>query len=199
MKSSVHSAGFILKGITGILCAVMLFSCVNDPEEVKAVSQGKNLPAEWADDVEMLYSEWGMMKVYLTAPRLEKYTGDRERYTLMPKGLKAVFYDSLMTERSSIKAGYAVEYPDRRTVEARYHVQVVNEKGDTLNTESLTWDRTKKLIYTNASVRIITHEHEIIYGENGMEADERFTRWRIRNVKESTLLLKEDEDVQQKP
>jgi LPS export ABC transporter protein LptC len=187
-----------IKSITVIFVAVMLFSCVNDPEDVKAVRQDQQLPVEWADDVEMIYSEAGNMRVVITTPRLEKYAGGRERYTLMPEGIHAIFYDSVMMERSSIKAGYAVEYPDRRTIEARYAVQVINETGDTLNTESLTWDRNQKRIFTTAAVRIITHENEVIYGTSGMEADERFTKWRINNIRESSLIIRESEDDQQK-
>jgi LPS export ABC transporter protein LptC len=187
-----------ITGITVISLAVILFSCVNDPADVRSVKQDLQLPVEWADDVEMIYSESGNMKVVITTPRLEKYAGGRERYTLMPEGILAVFYDSLMNERSSIKAGYAVEYPDRRTVEARYAVQVINETGDTLNTESLTWDRNQQKIHTNAAVRIITHENEVIYGINGMEADERFTRWRIKNIRESSLIIRESEDQPKK-
>jgi hypothetical protein len=132
------------------------------------------------------------------ASRLEKYVSSTERYTLMPKGIHAVFYDSAMTPRSSIEAGYAIEHPDRRTVEARHNIRVVNETGDTLFTESLLWERNKQLISTKAPVRIVTHENEVIYGENGMESDERFTKWRIRNVKESTLILKEEEAAEKK-
>lgn len=173
---------------------VMLFSCVNDPEKVKAVKQDKDLPVEWAEDIEIIYSEWGTMKLHLKAPKVENYVSERERYTLMPQGIQAVFYDTSGAERSSIKAGYAVEYPGRRIIEARTDVRVINEKGDTLNTEYLVWDRSIQRISTNAAVRIITHENEVIYGENGMEADERFTRWRIKSVKESTLILREGEE-----
>jgi hypothetical protein len=31
-----------------------------------------------------------------------------------------------------------------------------------------------------------------------MEADERFTKWRINNIRESSLIIRESEDDQQK-
>ena len=173
---------------------VTVSSCTNDPEDVKAVTKNKELPVEWADDVTILYSDRGNIRLFMHAQRLEKFIGNQELYTVMPEGIEAIFYDSAMTERSSIVAGYAVEYPERRIVEARYHVRVVNETGDTLFTESLIWNRNNRLISTNASVRIITHENEVIYGENGMEADEQFKRWRIKSVKESSLIIRENDD-----
>lgn len=194
MESDSYNSLKLFLSITTLAVVVMLFSCINNPDDVRAVKQNKQLPVEWADDVEIIYSEAGKMKVLMTAPRMEKYINESENYTLLPQGIHAVFFDEDDQEKSSIKAGYAIEYPDKKLVEARYNVQVVNENADTLNTENLTWDRTRKLIFTQSSVRIITHENEVIYGENGMEADERFTRWRIKQVKESSLLIKEEED-----
>jgi len=199
MFSFKNSAPHTLVSIMILLSILVLFSCTNDPDEVRAVARDRELPVEWADDVTMLYSDHGMMKVFMHTARLEKYAGGKERYTLMPQGIHAVFYDSAMSPRSSIEAGYAVEYPDRRTVEARNNIRVVNETGDTLYTESLLWERSKQLISTHAPVRIVTHENQVIYGENGMESDERFTKWRIRNVKESILLFKENQDAGNKP
>ncbi len=193
MKYPFHPAVSFLKIIV-FISLVSFFSCTNDPEDVKAVSKSKELPVEWADDVTILLSDRGLIRLFMHAPRLEKFAGNQERYTVMPEGIEATFYDTAMTERSGIVAGYAIEYPDKRIVEARYHVRVINETGDTLFTESLTWDRNNRLISTNTSVRIITHENEVIYGENGMEADEQFKRWRIRNVKESSLIIREHPD-----
>ncbi len=186
----------MLKAIGTIMCTgmVVLFSCTNHPDDVKAATRHKDLPIEWAEDVTIRYSDHGEQKVYMFAPKLEKYQQEGETFTLMPDGIKAIFYDSAMHEQSSIVAGYAAEYPAKRTVEARYDVRVVNEVGDTLFTEALTWDRPKQLIHTDAAVKIVTHENEVIYGENGMEADERFKRWRIRSVRESTLIIREHDE-----
>jgi LPS export ABC transporter protein LptC len=188
-KLIAFAAGTIM-----LQCLMVLAACTNDPEEVKAATQNKELPIEWAEDVTIHYSDNGVQKVFMHAPKLERYRQQGEMYTLMPEGVKAIFYDSAATERSSIVAGYGAEYPGKRTVEVKHNVRVINETGDTLFTESLTWDRTRQIIHTITPVRIVTHENEVIYGENGMEADERFTRWRIRNVRESSLIIRESSD-----
>lgn len=156
------------------------------------VKPNQEVPVEWAEDVEIHYSEWGELKALLKAPRLERYANNKERYNLMPSGITAIFYDSTGVEKSGIIAGYAKEYPDKKIVEAKSNVQVISEKGDTMRTEHLIWDRNLQRLTTNASVRIITSDNEIIFGENGMEADERFTWWRIKSIRESTLLVKEE-------
>jgi LPS export ABC transporter protein LptC len=179
--------------IAGLISAMIFSSCTNDPEKVKEVNQDKKLPREWANDVTIEYTDSGLLRARITAPRLEKYFDGRERYSVMPKGISARFFDESGAGKSGIKAGYAVEYPDKRLVEARNNVEVVNELGDTLRTESLVWNRNVRMITTDAAVRITTHENEVIFGENGMEADEQFTRWRIKNIRESTLILRESE------
>lgn len=194
METDCHSLIKKFLSITTTFGMVVLFSCINNPDDVRAVKQNKELPVEWADDIEIIYSESGKKSVVMTAPRMEKYVNDRETYTVMPDGVHSIFFDEEIKESSSIKAGYAVEYPMKKMVEVRHNVRVINETGDTLNTEHLVWDRNRQIISTDAAVRIVTHENEVIYGENGMEADERFTRWRIKTVKESSLIIKEDED-----
>lgn len=173
---------------------MLITSCVNNPEEVRTVKPNQDVPVEWAEDVEIHYSEWGSTKALLCAPKLERYANNKERYNLMPLGITAIFYDSAGLENSGIVAGYAKEYPDKKIVEAKSNVQVVNELGDTLRTEYLIWDRNLQRLSTDASVRIVTRDNEVIYGENGMEADERFTWWRIKNIRESTILVKEEEE-----
>lgn len=186
-----HFSGWSFVVFSWLFTSIMMISCTNDPEEVKELNKGRNLPKEWAENVNIHFSDSGLLRALIAAPRLERYTEGRERYNLMPKGIHARFFDSAGVEKSGIKAGYAIEFPDKRVVEARNNVQVVNETGDTLFTEYLIWNRNTRLISTEASVRIITHENEVIFGKNGMEADERFTRWRIKHITESTLIIRE--------
>jgi precorrin-4 methylase len=63
---------------------------------------------------------------------------------------------------------------------ARKNVEVINAKGEKLNTEEIIWDEQKKIIYSNAFVKISTGD-EIIWGI-GMEANEDFTDYVIKKV-----------------
>ena len=59
-------------------------------------------------------------------------------------------------------------------------VEVVNEKGEKLNTEKLIWDERKELLSSDQFVKITTPE-EIIMGK-GFEANQDFSRYKIFNV-----------------
>jgi LPS export ABC transporter protein LptC len=76
-------------------------------------------------------------------------------------------------------------------MEAKRNVVVVNEKGDKLNTEHLIWDKNTRMIRTEEFVKITT-EDEIIMG-NGMEADEHFTKYKIKQIK-GIISIKENEN-----
>jgi LPS export ABC transporter protein LptC len=65
-------------------------------------------------------------------------------------------------------------------MELKYNVEVVNVKGEKLNTELLVWDEEKKKITSNAFVKITTAK-EIITG-NGLEANQDFTKYEIKDI-----------------
>jgi LPS export ABC transporter protein LptC len=91
------------------------------------------------------------------------------------------FFDDDLNVTSTLTAGYAVSREQDQVMEARQNVVVVNSRGDRLNTEHLVWDEKTRRIHSDAFSRITTAT-EVIYG-NGMEANEEFTRYRIKDVK----------------
>jgi LPS export ABC transporter protein LptC len=103
-----------------------------------------------------------------------------EPYTEFPKGLQVYFYDSLQNEIASLRSNYAINKETENIWIAENDVQVVNTKGDTLNTEYLIWDQKKKKIYSEEYVRMTTKDG-IIHGKS-FEANEDLTDWKIINI-----------------
>jgi hypothetical protein len=66
---------------------------------------------------------------------------------------------------------------------------VINKEGEVLNTDQLFWDERLKIIYSNAFVKI-TRPNEVIMGE-GFEADETFSRWKIKKI-QGTIYLQDE-------
>ena len=58
-------------------------------------------------------------------------------------------------------------------LEVNGDVSIINQKGEQLNTETLTWNKVDKKIRSEGFVKIFTDD-EIIFG-TGFEADENFT------------------------
>ncbi|MDQ3192956.1 MAG: LPS export ABC transporter periplasmic protein LptC [Bacteroidota bacterium] len=169
----------------------MIFSCENNKELVKDLANEKKvLPAESATDIEIIYSDRGVVRMKLNAPVLERYLGDNP-YVEFPEGIQVVFFDSLKQPESKLTANYAINRESEKIMEAKRDVVVINEKGEVLNTEHLIWNEEKASIYTEEFVKITTAD-EIIMGK-GMEADQQFTKYKIKNIT-GTINIKSDED-----
>jgi LPS export ABC transporter protein LptC len=173
--------------LAALLC--LLFSCENDIKTINTIGNKDDQPVETATDVETIYSDSGRVSVIVKAPQLDRYEGENP-YTEMPKGVSVFFYDSAMNVRSKLTAKYAISYEKEKIMEAKNDVVVVNEKQEQLNTEHLVWDQKKATIYSDKFVKINTGK-EILWGD-GLDADERFDRWKIKKPKGS-ITINEDE------
>jgi len=161
--------------------ALLFFSCENDLETINAVGSASDAPKEIAENIEVLYSDSGFVKMKLNAPVLEKYYDEQDPKVVFPKGMKTLFYDRTLTVTSRLTAEYGIRWENSQRMEARKNVEVVNEKGDVLNTEHLTYNPADGKLRSDEFVKITTAD-EIIYG-TGLEANEDFSRYRIFNIK----------------
>lgn len=172
---------------------LLLFAagCENDLKEVRNFSQGKKLPLQTGQDIEVQYNDSGKVKIKLKAPQVDEYGGNAP-YTEMPKGVNVQFFDDSLKVNTSLRANYAIRKERERFMEAKYNVVVVNVKNEKLETEHLVWDGAKRRIYTKSKVTITTAD-QITIG-TGLESDEQFTDYTIENV-ESIITLKEGEET----
>jgi LPS export ABC transporter protein LptC len=133
-------------------------------------------PVEIMTEGEVIYSDSGKIQMLLKSPLIKRYEKEKQ-YLEMPKGIKVLFFDSDLKPNSLLTAEYAKSYDNNNKFEARKNVVVVNRDGEQLNTERLVWDVQKQIIYSDQFVKITT-KNEILFGD-GMEADERFIKWKI--------------------
>src|ERR1035437_5865986 len=176
------------------LLFIFFFSCQTDIQTVSQLDVGKNLPSETMKDAEIMYSDSGKVKMKLMAVSLDRYTGEKT-YIEMPRGMHILFYDDSMKVNSELKAEYGIRYEKEGKMEAKRNVEVVNVKGEKLNTEHLYWDENKKLIYTDEFVKI-TKKDEVMYGD-GLESNEDFTKYKIKNIK-GQFNIKDEESAGKK-
>ncbi len=165
-----------------------LVSCETDLQKVNILGAVDNLPVETAKDVEILYSDSAKVKIKLIAPVWNRYVQKNPRIEL-PKGVFITIYTDSQKVKSTLRANFAVRYEEKKIMNAKGNVIVVNERGEQLNTEHLIWNEETRKIYTDEFVKITTDD-EVIFGD-GLEANEDFTHYKIRNIK-GTINLKED-------
>jgi LPS export ABC transporter protein LptC len=137
-------------------------------------------PTEQGETVEILYTDSGLVRIRITAPEMNHYTFNvPEPYTEMPKGIYVEFYNDSSKIKTTLKADYGIRYEKTKRTEVKTNVVVVNVAGETLNTDKLDWDEGTRKIYTDVFVKIKTKNDEL--QGTGMEANEDFSEWDIKN------------------
>jgi len=188
MFTTGRSSFFIL--IVTVL-SVTLSGCRNDMEQVKLVTSRANVNIESGKNVTIRYSDHGNTKINATAKTLTRFNVEKP-YLEFSDGIKIIFYSEDRQVGTTMTADYASAVENSNIMTARKNVEVINAKGEKLNTEEITWDEQKKIIYSNAFVKITTKD-EIIMG-NGMEANEDFTDYVIKKVI-GRVKVKTDKDM----
>lgn len=171
-----------------------MFSCENDIEKIKSLTDPSELPNVYAKKVEIIYTDSSDLQMILEAPSIKQFSKevDRRPYIEFPDGIHVKFYDDSMKIESEITANYAIYYQDDKLWEAKGNVVAHNIEKGRLNTEVLFWDENKELIYSNSFSRIET-EDGTFYGQDGFEANQRFTKWRLKGSS-GTVKIKEEEE-----
>jgi LPS export ABC transporter protein LptC len=160
---------------------LLFFSCENDIEEVKKITQ-EYLAIEKGKEVEILFSENGIPTIRITAPTAVRYKGIPPEipYTEFPDGLSLLVYNKAGELESELTADNGKMNDESDDLSVKGNVIINNVKGEKLNTEELTWNKVDKKIRSEGFVKIFTDD-EVIYG-TGFEADENFTNYIIYNI-----------------
>jgi LPS export ABC transporter protein LptC len=164
-----------------VLLTVLTVSCENEIAKIKTVTNTEDLPAVYAEGVEMLASDSSVIRSKLQAPLFIQHDNEKDPYIEFPKGVKIEKYDANMNVVSSITAQYAKNFTSDDRWEAKNNVVAVNLKGDTLKTEYLVWDTKNKKIYSDQFVKIIQKDQ--IFTGIGFESNQDFSSYHIKNLK----------------
>lgn len=158
-----------------------LSACTNDLKDVAALPVNKKSPSQIGDSVTLLYTDSAQLKIVLKANRMLMFNQNvSEPFTVMPKGVFVTIMDDEEKPATTLKAGFGVRFDLSRRMEARHKVEVVNVKGEKLETERLVWDENTKRIYTDAFVKITTGK-EVIMGK-GLESNQDFTKYELKEI-----------------
>ncbi len=168
---------------------IFLQSCENNPTEVNSLGI-KKTGVEEARQVVVNYTIAGKTKAVLTSPLMLK-VNDTVPYIEFPQTLHVDFYNETGSIESILGAKYAKYRESQSIIVLRDSVRIINiEKGDTLYTEELYWDRSRTGMefYTDKPVRIRTKTN-IINGNGGMESAQDFKNWHIIESVNSTIKI----------
>jgi LPS export ABC transporter protein LptC len=190
--SSIHKNKISFKKLSIIpLVTVLFLSCQNkNIEQIKAFSHPPGSPEVIRDNLDMLYSDSTVVRFRLQCIKMLIFQDEEEPCWEFPQGFKIEQFDRNKKITSCIEASYGKYFEKKELWEAKQNVVAVNEKGDSLKTELLYWDKKKEMIYTDQFVKIIQKE-QIITGI-GLESDLQMKKWNIIQPK-GTIIIEVDE------
>lgn len=166
-------------GIPALLGAGMFVSCRNDLDKVAAVEIQAAGPDRVTHGAEYFFTDSGTVRNRLKAGTISEWAAGTKR-TELSGGLELVFLDSLGRDQSTLTARRGLIMPEEQRMEVYEEVVFVNNRGERLETEQLTWQQDSARVRTDKPVRI-QRGADIILGQ-GLDAEEDFSRYTVRRI-----------------
>ena len=142
-------------------------------------------PINSAMDIHILHSDSAVLRSEITAPKqLEFANGNLE----FPEGIDIQLFNVNGLLETTLRADRGFFMRDQNLYRGEGDVQVKNlSKDQRLQTEEIFWNQAEKKIYTEKFVTI--QERQTIFNGTGMEADDSFSNYRLKKVRDSRTVL----------
>lgn len=181
----------LLQGLVGLF---FLLSCENDIEKITAITSELKLPQQTGYDIEIAFTDSGILKWKLFAPEINRYESKDNPYIEFPRGIKILDYNREGKVESKLTANYAIYYKKDQLGEAKSNVVAIKETtGEQLYTEHLFWDQKSEIVYSNTFSKIINDQGTHI-GEKGFEANQDLSRWKLRGSRGTVKIRDESQN-----
>jgi LPS export ABC transporter protein LptC len=157
---------------------VLIFSC---NEKVKSdipsdMLISKKIPSLEATDFQSNYTDSGVVRYFLTTPKMLVFDKEKLPYKEFPDGFHIQQFDENKKIISELSANYGKNFQSEQKWLATGNVVMVNNKGDTLRTEELIFLEKENKIYSDKFVSIKKGDQDI-NGSGGFESDTQMTKW----------------------
>lgn len=165
------------------LVGSVIFSCREsvDPEALK-IYDG---PINSAINILLVQSDSAIIRSEITAAKqLEFLNGNIE----FPEGIEIKFFTKEGELETTMRADRGYFIKTENLYRGEGNVQIKNLlKDQRLQTEEIFWNQAEKKIYTDKFVTI--QEKQTLFNGTGMEADDSFSDYTLKQVRDSRTLL----------
>jgi LPS export ABC transporter protein LptC len=169
------------KWLLGAAAGFLLVACEPAAESDLASLFGQEEDlAEVAENVDIYYSENGMVQLRIQGPKLIRTTHQGQASDVFPQGLHVTFYDDTGAERSWLSAKKGTRFPAEQKILLQDSVVFQNTEDEMLKTSELIWYESNGSMESSKFVEI-RRPGERIRGF-GFKAEENLTRFEINAV-----------------
>ena len=136
----------------------IFFSCKSRLSEAERLDLSKT-PVQTVDDMYIIQSEGGRLQMRIEADVMEHYDSDTMSVDMFPKGLQVFSYNEEGELEAHLRSDNATHEKSKKGGEeiwkAYGNVVVKNIiKQETMETDTIYWDRKNQEIYTDCYVRL---------------------------------------------
>lgn len=171
----------IRKRLIPFLILTFYFTACNSGPEVDFTKKKSDFPDRTLVNAHIYYKDSGRIVLDLRSPLIEEYSMVDTPYTVFPKGLELDFYNKRSDTPGYLRANWATTSEARGWYEGRGDVVVINEKGDTLKTQKLFWNKKTRKIFTQDTVFLISKTGDSLQANNGLEATDDLKEYTLFN------------------
>lgn len=142
----------------------------------------KKTPSIEATDLQTFYTDSGIVRYFLTTPKLLSFDQEKEPYKEFPEGFHIQEFDENKKIISELSANYGKNFVKEKKWLATGKVVMVNDKGDTLRTEELIYLTQENRIFSDKFVNIKKGDMDF-NGTGGFESDTQMKKWSFKKTK----------------
>ena len=165
---------YILPAFFLLIILVSLSCSTSNSNGTGEKRDGRPDQESWGVTISM--TDAGLQRAIVQAGHLEKFN-DR-LYILLDQKVGVDFFDLEEKHTSRLTSQLAEVDEKSNFMRAIQNVVVKSESGVTLYTDTLSWDHSLEMIYTDSPVIITTEEEDTLYGI-GFESDVQMNHWKI--------------------
>lgn len=129
------------------LAVTLCLGCESNFKEVQKINFTEFTPSGDADNVDLKYTDSGLIKVILISPKMLDYSSVSFPFTEFPKGIDVTFYDN-KAQKTRVTSNYAISYKETGIIDLQGKVKIATEKGQLLETEQLYYDQKNEWFFT---------------------------------------------------
>ncbi|MBN3521341.1 LPS export ABC transporter periplasmic protein LptC [Algoriphagus lutimaris] len=166
----------------------MAFSSCREDVDAAAL-QVYDGPMNTSININLVSSDSAIIRSEIKAPKqLEFENGNLE----FPEGIDITFFDKAGNITTTMRADRGYYLREDNIYKGEGDVQVENlEKDQGLKAEEIFWNPNQKKIYTEKFVTV--RDGQTLFNGTGMEADESFSNYKLKNIRDSRTLLPGEE------
>ncbi len=162
-----------------VLC---LCSCTSKVSDIPVdLITAKKTPTVEAFNFETYYTDSNIVRYFLKTPRLLIFNNEKSPYKEFPEGFHMQQFDANKKILSELSGNYGKNFELEQKWIASGNVIMVNNKGDTLRTEELTYLIKEDRIFSEKFVNIKKGDQDIT-GTGGFESDSQMKKWSFKKT-----------------